>query len=325
VTVSFNAQLLSTLYKKSAFPINNSSSFGFIRGLGPQDAVKRALALRRKYAWCLKTDIQSFFDKIQRPYLKKKVTQALKGSRLELLIHNVIDCEVQHTPENKEKLRKQGLAPTLGITQGMPLSPLLANLALADFDKEVERKRRGILVRYADDLVLFYRTREEAEDGRKITKLLLATVQLSIPEIADGSKTKIMSRCDPLEFLGREIVHLGSIDDFVARVSSKQISKIKERLASEFSFKKQSIDGKTLQNTVTDLSKSIAAYLGIYRDAFNYSDFQADLKGLGRVIIAKIFQDLFGSEHLQSLTPEGGRFLGIEILDDIDPNAELDV
>lgn len=312
------------LTSRSLFPIKNNSSFGFIKGLGPQSAIKRALELRSMYDWCLKTDIQSFFDKIPRPYLKTKVTQALRGNSLESLIFKVIDCEVRATSENSEKLRKQNLTAGLGIRQGMPLSPLLANLALADFDKHVEGRRIG-MVRYADDLVLFSRTKEEAEECRHYIKLLLATFQLSIPEIANGSKTKIVPRSDPLEFLGREIVFLGSRNSFVARVGERQIEKIKGRLINEFSFQKRSADGRILQDTIVDLSKSIAAYLGIYRDVFNYPQFEAQLRDLGRFIVAAIFQDLFGYESLRSLTPEGRKFLGIDILDTVEPNAELDV
>jgi len=94
---------------------------------------------------------------------------------------------------------------------------------------------------------------------------------------------------------------------------------------NEFSFKNRTTDGKNLQDTIVDLSKSIAAYLGIYKDAFNYSQFEAELRGSERSIVAAIFQDLFGCESLRSLTPEGKKFLGIEILDTLAPNAELDV
>ena len=309
---------------RSILPINNESSFGFIKGLGPRDAINRVLELRSKYEWCLKTDIQSFFDKVPRARLKVKVEKALRGSSLESLVLKVIDCEVRTTSENAQKLRKQGLTRGLGIRQGMPLSPLLANLALADFDKEVE-DRRIRMVRYADDLVLFFRTKEEAREGHHYLKLLLATFQLSIPEIANGSKTKIVSKSDSLEFLGREIVFLGSTDAFVARVSERQIGKIKDRLANEFSFMKRSADGKNLQDTIVDLSKSIAAYLGIYKDAFNYLKFEAEMKSLGRSIVSAIFRDLFGHESLRLLTPDGKKFLGIEILDTLEPNAELDV
>jgi group II intron reverse transcriptase/maturase len=312
------------LTSAEAFPINNASSFGFIRGLGPQSAIKRVVELRSKYDWCLKTDIQSFFDKIQRPYIKRKVAQALKGSSLESLVFNAIDCEVRPTPENRSKLQRQGITAGLGIRQGMPLSPLLANLALADFDKDIER-RKVKMVRYADDLALFFRTKEEAQEGRQYIKLLLQTVQLSIPEIADGSKTKIVSRSDPLEFLGREIVYLGSSNSFVARVGARQIDKIKTRLRDDFSFQKRSAKGKNLQDTIVDLSKSLAAYLGIYKDASNFNQFEGDLKAAARSIVVAIFQDLFGQESLRSLSVEGRKFLGITILDNLEPNAELDV
>ena len=49
-----------------------------------------------------------------------------------------------------------------GTPQGGPLSPLLANILLDDLDKELER--RGLLfVRYADDFMIFTKTRRAAE------------------------------------------------------------------------------------------------------------------------------------------------------------------
>ena len=206
----------------------------------------------------------------------------------------------------------------------MPLSPLLANLALAEFDKEISL-RKIEMVRYADDLVLFFRNKEDAHDGRKYLKLLLATFELSIPEIANGSKTKIISRSDPLDFWGREIVHLGGINSFIARVSQRQIDKIKTKLTREFSFNNRLKDKSNLQDTVVDLSRSIAAYLGIYKDTHNYPHFENEMKGLRRSILTGIFRDLFGYESLQALSPEGMKFLGIELSSAIEPNAELNV
>jgi RNA-directed DNA polymerase len=100
---------------RSIFPINNNSSFGFIKGLGPQKAIKRALELRAKYDWCLKTDIQSFFDRIPRRPLKAQVDKALRGNSLRPLITKAIDCEIRGNSDDKEKLRKQGLVAGLGI------------------------------------------------------------------------------------------------------------------------------------------------------------------------------------------------------------------
>ena len=53
-------------------------------------------------------------------------------------------------------------ATTEGTPQGGPASPLLANILLDDLDKELEN--RGLrFVRYADDFVIFTRTKRSAE------------------------------------------------------------------------------------------------------------------------------------------------------------------
>ena len=84
-------------------------------------------------------------------------------------------------------------------------------------------------------------------------------------------------------------MYLGAVDNFVARVSVRQIDKVKFRLVNEFSFAKRLEDGRNFQETIVDLSKSIAAYLEIYGDAYNYKTFEDELRGHGRAIIAKIF------------------------------------
>lgn len=45
------------------------------------------------------------------------------------------------------------LATTKGVPQGGPLSPLLANVILDDFDKELERRGHRF-ARYADDVII---------------------------------------------------------------------------------------------------------------------------------------------------------------------------
>ncbi|MCO1575117.1 reverse transcriptase domain-containing protein [Crossiella sp. SN42] len=61
----------------------------------------------------------------------------------------------------------------LGIAEGAPISPALANLFLADFDQAVDR-RHGRLVRYADDLALFCRDLDTAVAGAEHLLLELA-------------------------------------------------------------------------------------------------------------------------------------------------------
>ena len=53
----------------------------------------------------------------------------------------------------------------LGVPQGAPISPALANLYLTDFDREVLTRHDGV-VRYADDLVVCCADADLAEQAR---------------------------------------------------------------------------------------------------------------------------------------------------------------
>jgi group II intron reverse transcriptase/maturase len=312
------------LNSRSSFPIYNASSYGFIAGRGTREAVSSVVKLRSKYDWCLKTDIESFFDRIPRGYLKEQVVRHLRRCSLTPLIYKVIDCEAQQTEKNRQRLKRQNISRGIGVRQGMPLSPMLSNLALADFDRKIE-KREIEMVRYADDITLFFGSKNAAKDGMKIVSELLYEIQLTIPKISDDSKTKIISSSEPLEFLGREILFSGSENKFVARISKKQIEKIKTRLTEDYSLEKLIQEKDSFQDAILKMSRSVAAYLGIYKDAFNFATFEDDLRGCSRAIIASLFENLFGPQAIQSLTPEKRKFLGINSIDIVEPNSELDV
>ena len=84
-------------------------------------------------------------------------------------------------------------------------------------------------------------------------------------------------------------------------------------------------ENKNFQDTVVNLSRSIASYLGIYSDAFNYGSFEDELRGHGRSILRAIFEELFGPKALNSLGAEKIKFLGIGMFDEIEPNQEIEV
>ena len=55
----------------------------------------------------------------------------------------------------------------VGVRQGMPLSQMLANRVLSEFDSKIEK--RGLkMVRYADDIAIFFETKQKAQEGHKI-------------------------------------------------------------------------------------------------------------------------------------------------------------
>lgn len=95
--------------------------------------------------------------------------------------------------------RKAGAAP-LGVLQGSPLSPLLANVYLHPFD--VHLSRTGYqLARFADDWVILCPDREQAENAYNDAVRSLARLHLKV----NTDKTKILAPDQPLEWLGAVI------------------------------------------------------------------------------------------------------------------------
>ena len=296
------------------FPIYNSSSFGFLRDLGTGAAVDAAVAYKQSYDWCLKTDIEFFFDKIPRQYLKARVAKVLGRHSLVPVISKFIDCEIKPAISNRSKIQKAGIEIGTGIRQGMPLSPILANLVLSEFDNRIERHELK-MVRYADDIAVFFRTKHEAQEGHRFISDALAQIKLTVPGLGDDSKTQLLGPSDPIGFLGLEIVRVGSDNRAVRRVPKKQIQKIVKRLEDEYTLKARLNTDSNFQETVVELWNSIAAYLSSYKGTYNYLSLDSSLRAASSRIIRDIFLELFGDRALVNITPDQKRFLGMSHVD----------
>jgi RNA-directed DNA polymerase len=306
--------IISYLDKNKKFPIYNSSSFGFLRDLGTTAAINAAVAYRQSYDWCLKTDIEAFFDRIPRQYLKSCVVKALGRHSLVPIVSKVIDCEVKLTAWNRSKIQKHGIVMGAGIRRGMPLSPILANLVLSEFDRRVEH--RGMrMVRYADDIAIFFQTKKEAQEGHQFVSDSLASIKLTIPGLGNHSKTQLIGPDDPIDFLGREIVRVGADSRAVWRVAQKQIRKITGKLEGEYTLQERLKVDSNFQETIIEVWDSISAYFAIYKGAYNYVSLDSALRASSRKIIGDIFLELFGARALDSITQEQKRFLGMSHVD----------
>ena len=117
--------------------------------------------------WVLEADIQSFLDNVDRTALRKMLQERVAdGSLLRLVskcLHvGVLDGEEFSTPDT-------------GTAQGSILSPLLGNIYLHYvldlwFTQEVQPRLRGqaYLIRYADDFVICFEHREDAERVKEV-------------------------------------------------------------------------------------------------------------------------------------------------------------
>lgn len=289
-------------------PISHPSSYGFIKGKGTQKAVEAAVELRSVYDWCVKADIESFFDHIPRALLKERVISGLKNHSLTPLICDAISCEIKGSPDEHARAAASGIKGGLGIRQGMPLSPLLANFMLSKFDKSITAKRIP-MIRYADDLLLFFSSEDEAKSGQKFVEEQLGQIDLKL----SSKKTTLHGPQDSVAFLGLEIAFLGQYQKYVSRISRSQIRNIKDHLEDRYSFENLNRSSVTLNDTIIQLSRSIAAYLGVYQKAHDYPVLKIELQKTMSVIMSNIYSDIFGIDVFQNLSERKLRFLGIDL------------
>lgn len=311
------------LVQNEKLPVENEFSYGFIKGRGTKQAILRAIELRNKHDWCLKTDIEAFFDRIPRDDVKKRIAKALPNSSVTPLLYKVVDCEIKEAGELKSKLRKQGVIPGMGLRQGMPLSPLLANLVLSGFDASVRRARID-MIRYADDLLLFFDSKSAAIEGLKFVKAMLNAQGLDIPELEDKSKTQIVAPKQPVDFLGLELFFAEAENRYVQRVGRKQLAKVLSKLEDEYHLDSLIKEGISFQEMMVDLSRSISSYRGMYRETYDYPLFESELRRIARGILSNIFKDVFGNSVLDKVSSRNRNFLGIGDLDFPEPTDDLD-
>jgi len=139
-------------------------SYGFRPGRGPHDALD-ALSVgltRRKVNWVLDADIRGFFDSLSHEWLVKFVEHRIADPRMIRHIKKWLNAGVM---EGGRRIRMRE-----GTPQGGSISPLLANVYLHyAFDLWAQQWRRTqatgdvILVRYADDFVVGFQHRHDAE------------------------------------------------------------------------------------------------------------------------------------------------------------------
>jgi group II intron reverse transcriptase/maturase len=139
-------------------------SYGFRPGRSQHDALDALWVgmVRKKVNWILDLDIRSFFDKLQHSWLIQFVEHRVGDPRVVRLIQKWLKAGVMEQGQWNET--------TEGSPQGAVISPVLANLYLhyvLDLWVDAWRKKRAhgdmIIVRYADDAVLGFEHREDAE------------------------------------------------------------------------------------------------------------------------------------------------------------------
>lgn len=205
------------------------SSFGFRPTRSAHDAIFKVMSeADQGYVWAVDMDLEKFFDTVNHSRLIRKLSTRIKDGRVISLITRMLKSGVW----TQGKVEKS----EVGLMQGGPLSPLLANIYLDELDKELE-KRGHRFARYADDLVILCKSKRSAQRTLKsVTRFIEGRMKLKINE----TKTTDSHITRGVKFLGHGFYK--TKDGYFPTVHPKSKERLKNALREILSRnRKQSI------------------------------------------------------------------------------------
>jgi len=156
----------------------HKNSYGYRPLKSTHQAIEEVRQNCYKQDWVIDMDISSFFDEIDHELMLRAVSHVMEEKWVKMYIERWLKMPVQQSDGSLKQ--KQGK----GTPQGGVISPLLANLYLHfTLDAWLSKHYRSVsFVRYADDIIIHCKSKEEAEEVLKAVKERLAEVKLRIKE-----------------------------------------------------------------------------------------------------------------------------------------------
>ncbi|MDJ0346841.1 group II intron reverse transcriptase/maturase [Streptomyces sp. H10-C2] len=156
-------------------------SFGFRPKRAAHDALQVVIdEAWRGRRWVVETDIADCFTAIPHDQLMREVEKRVVDQSVLKLLRLILGAGVMA----EGSVRKA----VTGTPQGGNVSPLMCNVYLHQVDAAWDVREHGVLVRYADDLLVMCRSRQQAEDALARLRVLLAELGLEPKE----AKTRIV-------------------------------------------------------------------------------------------------------------------------------------
>jgi RNA-directed DNA polymerase len=190
-------------------------SYGFRPGRSAHQAVKQAQHyIAEGYRFVVDLDLEKFFDRVNHDQLMAKIAERISDKRLLKLIRAFLRAGVM----------EDGLVSPVdeGTPQGGPLSPLLSNIVLDEFDQELERRQLRF-ARYADDSNIYVRSRRAGERVMKsLTRFITTKLKLRVNE-----QKSAVARPWERKFLGFSFTRTKTPK---RRIAPKAVIRFKERV-----------------------------------------------------------------------------------------------
>jgi RNA-directed DNA polymerase len=239
------------------------TSLGFRPGRSAQDAIAQIYVnanVNNRKQWVVDADIAGCFDNIDHDFLLKRVGNfPARGLIAEWLRAGYVDDGTMYpTPA--------------GTPQGGIISPLLANIALHGMEAAlgifrytqgvVKKGTRRLIVRYADDFVVFCETQAEAEATQGDLQRFLSVRGLALSE----EKTRIVHLTEGFDFLGFNVRHYRSLNTrtgwkLLIRPARQSVARFREKLRHAF----KRVYGSNAMGLIRVLNPILRGWANYYR------------------------------------------------------------
>jgi len=206
------AQRLSPMFE----PQFCETSYGFRPNRSAHDALKRCKEYANQgYTYVVDMDLEKFFDTVNQSKMIEILSRTIRDGRVISLIHKYLIAGAMDKGRFEETDK--------GLVQGGSISPLCSNIMLNELDHELED--RGIrFVRYADDMLLFAKTKRSAN---RMLEHILPFIEKKLLLKVNKEKT-IVAYIGKVKFLGYGFYP--SKDGIKLRVHAKSIAKMKAKV-----------------------------------------------------------------------------------------------
>ena len=242
------------------------SSFGFRPYRSAHQAVRQSKSyINEGMNWVVDMDLEKFFDQVNHDVLMHRVKQRIEDKRVLKLINDYLKSGAMQGD--------QFVSSEEGTPQGGPLSPLLANLLLDDFDRELES--RGLhFCRYADDCNIYVKSQRAGERIlRSVAHWLKAKLKLSV-----NVNKSAVARPWKRTFLGFTFTAQGKVKRI--KVSDKSIKRFKQRI--------RGITRRTRGRTIVHIAMDLRKYLLGWKAYFGMTQVYSPLRDLDKWIRRKL-------------------------------------
>jgi RNA-directed DNA polymerase len=233
-------------------------SFGFRPNRSAHQAVLKAQEYQNAgYSFVVDIDLEKFFDRVNHDKLMGKLRRDIRDKRVLKLIRAYLNAGVM----------ENGVVRTSeeGTPQGGPLSPLLSNIVLDDFDRELE-KRGHKFVRYADDCNIYVKT---PRAGERVMKSVKEFIERKLKLKINESKSKV-DKPSKRKFLGFSFFVRKGVA--MRGVASESIKRFKNKI--------RELTRPTRRISFIGLIDELKRYLIGWKAYFNLSEGRRVLLGL---------------------------------------------